>query len=58
MQGLQKRMMRYSYKMVFEACEKMIDINRKQPNITQFDIVMNLDGFNPYHHSCAACKQK
>jgi len=55
LQGKGARIMRYTYKLVFELNSKLIEIQKKQQNITQFTVVINLEGFNVIQHACPMC---
>ncbi|CAL8079992.1 unnamed protein product [Orchesella dallaii] len=55
MQGRRARILRLTYHMYFGAMQRVMEINRKQPNVTRFNILANFDGFNLVQHACPIC---
>lgn len=56
LQGKRGRLMRYTYKIVFDINDKLIRIGKHHPNVTQFIVLMNLENFNPFEHVCPLCE--
>jgi len=54
-QGKTARVIRYTYSFAFEMLRSVIDTTKQYPNVTQGIVIFNLEGFNVFQHSCAAC---
>ncbi|CAL8079995.1 unnamed protein product [Orchesella dallaii] len=55
LQGKQAQLTRYVYRMVFGIMFKLLEINKTQPNITKFSVIVSFDGFNLVQHGCPLC---
>ncbi|ODM94177.1 SEC14-like protein 2 [Orchesella cincta] len=55
LQGKRTQLMRYVYRMVFGVMFKVVEINKKQPNVTKFNVLVSFDGFNLVQHMCPLC---
>ncbi|CAL8093053.1 unnamed protein product [Orchesella dallaii] len=55
--GKMPRMIRYFYKLLEESTQTVIRNQYKGANVTEFSLIMNLDGFNAIQHACPACLQ-
>ncbi len=58
LQGKRLRIMRYLIKIVFEMMVRLRDTNVENPTVTQFVVLINLDGFNLIQQACPLCKIK
>lgn len=54
--GNQMRLFRYMTKLLEEATVSVIKLQSEGKNVTQWKVLMNMDGFNLIQHACGSCK--
>ncbi|CAL8069485.1 unnamed protein product [Orchesella dallaii] len=53
--GKMPRLLRYMDKMLEEATQAVIKLQGMGKNVTQWKVILNMDGFNLIQHACPRC---
>jgi hypothetical protein len=53
--GNQVRLFRYMVKLLDEATNSVIRLQAQGKNVTQYKVLMNMEGFNLVQHGCSSC---